>query len=217
MNERTKTLLIWLAAFILAALAVYVWWSSPVFAHEAIPWEAQKWQRTLLREVRFTWGLETEPAPFFGQVHQESRWKTTARSVFAAGLAQFTPGTAAGMQKGYNQDLRELCEAAGGCPLDGHWALRAMVLYDRELWRRYDMIRPWGERFSFTLASYNAGPGWIRKEQAAAKTQGKNPNQWFSSVETVCVRAPHFCDETRGYVRLIMTRWTPLYRDWLRR
>ena len=108
-------LLIWLAV----ACALL---SAASFASaQAVPREAQRYQLTLKREAQRVWGLDAPMATFGAQIHQESRWRSDARSpVGALGLAQFMPATAdwiGGMDAG----LRERA------PLNPTWALRGLV------------------------------------------------------------------------------------------
>lgn len=201
----------WLAvAWLLAACSV------AEAHHEPVAPEAARYRRQLVGEWRRVWGLWADPAVAFGQIHQESRFRPDARSKYAAGLAQFTPPTAADMQRWYPAELREDCAASGGCPLSPGWALRALVLYDRRLWLAGDYAD--GEdRWAFTLAAYNGGAGWIARERRAAAHGSVDPARWWGHVETVCLRASWACLENREYPRRILRRWAPLYRDWLRR
>jgi hypothetical protein len=191
--------------------------AGPVAAEEAIPREALVWQRTLIREVRYYWGMRQSPAPFFGQVHQESRWKATARSAFASGMSQFTPPTAEWIQRLYAADLQDFCAERGGCPSDPRWALRALVLYDRRLWQGQADTDA-ADRLAFALVGYNGGAGWVARERRRCQTLSAcTSTRWFGQVELVCVRGPAACRESREYPRLILLRWRPLYESWLRR
>jgi hypothetical protein len=183
-------------------------------AHPAVSRLAEKWRGPLLREVRLFWPAQS-PAVFFGQLHQESAWREDARSAYASGLAQFTPSTALAMQQGYSAELRALCSEAAGCPLDGRWALRAMVLYDRELWAGFGTVPDATERWAFTLAGYNGGPGWAARERRETAARGGDGARWFGHVEQVCLRAAWACRENRAYPRLILLQWTPIYHAWL--
>jgi soluble lytic murein transglycosylase-like protein len=180
-----------------------------------IPAEAVKWRSTLIREIRYSWGLSQDPANFFAQVHQESNWRANARSRFAAGLTQFTPDTARGMQAASR--LRELCTNSGGCPLDPAWALRAMVTYDRSIWKSLEKsFYPGQEQLAATLAGYNGGVGWVRRERDACRAvPGCDPGKWFAYVERHCLRAAWACEESRHYPRVILHTIAPRYRAWL--
>jgi membrane-bound lytic murein transglycosylase MltF len=57
------------------------------------------------------------------------------------------------------------------------------------------------DRSLFAFASYNAGPGNIRRMRAEAKRRGLDSNQWFNQVEAVT--AEKIGVETTAYVRNI--------------
>lgn len=171
-----------------------------------IPAEAERHRGYLTREARFVWGMGAPVATFGAQVHQESAWKPDARSRFAAGLAQFTPGTADWIG-GVYPDL------AHRAPLDPRWALRALVRYDRWLWDRLDAASAC-DRMAFTLAGYNGGLGWIAREKRAAASVGADPDRWWAQVERHCLRAEWACRENRDYPRKILLGWQPLYAAW---
>lgn len=177
-----------------------------------VPPAAMQYRRQLIREIQFYWGLAAPKAVFFAQCHQESRWKPTAQSKYASGLAQFTPDTAAWIQGLYPLDLT--CGTSQGCPLDAGWAIRAMVLYDKRL---YDgQAKSAGdERWAFTLLAYNGGLGWVNREQKAASERGLDATRYFDQVERVCVRAEWACEESRGYPKVILFKWRPLYVSWV--
>ena len=179
------------------------------------PSGALRWRNTLIREVHYTWGLGESPSTFFGQVAQESSWNPNARSQFAAGLTQFTPATAAGIAG--TSRLRELCAEQGGCPLDPHWALRAMVMYDRDIWNGQHAFSG-DERIAAMLVGYNGGAGWVTRERTVcARVSGCDPARWFGHVEQHCVRAHWACIESRYYPDVILHKWKPLYQNWLAR
>lgn len=204
-----------LVAFLLA---------TPVWA-ETIPREAAKFAPTLTAEIRRVWGLEADRSVFFGQVHQESRWNASARSRFASGLGQFTPGTAEGMQR--SREMKDLCGDPAGCPTDPRWALRALVLYDRSLWLGRAFAEG-VERLALMLADYNGGAGWINRERAVCfalppegRPRGCNSKKYFWNIELQCGkskpgRAAWACAENTHYPYVIIYRWAPLYAEWLK-
>jgi len=169
------------------------------------PRNALKWKATVLREVRFWWGMEEPRDTFAAQIHQESRWNEAAKSpVGAGGLAQFMPGTAEWIAKLYPKDLQ---------PADAYdpkWAIRALVKYDKWLWEKFPKVPERADRFAFSLASYNAGLGWLQKESKVAR----DPVRWYDSTELVCLRKATACAESRTYVRNIWLKWRPLYGTW---
>jgi len=185
------------------------------------PAPAAQYRRILTREVQFYWGLAQEQAPFFGQVHQESRWVATAQSRFAGGLGQFTPATAETVQRWYSADLKALCAGAGGCPYEPAWALRALVLYDRRLWTSAVYASMPVDRYAFMLAAYNGGLGWINRERAVCTPPTCDAMRYFQHVEFQCgrsvpARSKESCSENRQYPAVILKRWGPLYAQWLR-
>ena len=181
------------------------------YGHAPIAHRVAKIRPTVVREVRYYWGIRESASTFMGQIHQESAFREDAKSKFASGLTQFTPSTAEWIQGLYAAELRELCPDRSGCPLDARWAVRSMVLYDRRLWNGYNFAES-DDRWGFTLAAYNGGAGWIKKERELAHLKKLDPNKWFHGVETVCRRASWACLENRHYPRAILFKWRPLYR-----
>jgi len=189
-----------------------------------IPREAAKWRPVLLQEVRRGFGATQHPDTFFGQVHQESRWDAEARSKYAIGIAQFTPGTARDMQR--SKALAELCKDPAGCPTDPRWGLRALVLLDKDLFGNLSEVPSNRERLAMMLVGYNGGARWVvRERRACAAGRDKlghevtpcDNRQWFGHVERTCLRAEWACTESRGYPRLILDKWAPVYHDWVSR
>jgi hypothetical protein len=181
--------------------------------HDHIPKEAARYRRQLIREVRYYMGLREPVSRFGAQVHQESGWRANAQSKYAAGLTQFTPGTANDMARMYPKDLE-----GKATPLDPWWALRAMVLYMKRL---RDGLSNFGEdAHAAALVSYNGGGGWLLRERKACAEDADfdfpssscDPQRWFGHVERYCLRANWACEENRAYPRKILFRWEPLYR-----
>lgn len=198
-------------------------------APRGVPAEAVQYRRLVQREAEYYWGLSAPTATFLAQIHQESNFRATAKSKYAAGLAQFTPQTAAGMQQAY-PDLRVLCPVVEGCPLDAGWAIRAMVLYDRGLWKGRGSAAS-SEQMAFALADYNGGAGWINRERAACAAApaegmpgGCAAAKYFRNVRDFCGRsmpgvprrAAWACEENRHYPDVILNKWRLLYEPWLR-
>jgi hypothetical protein len=179
--------------------------------HDHIPPAAEQYRRTLVREVRYYYGLTEPISPFSAQLHQESGFRSGVCSRFACGLAQFTEGTAKDMARMYPKDLE-----GKATPLDPSWAIRAQVLYMKRLDKAFRTPDKWETR-AFALAAYNGGSGHIVKEKAMAKAEGYDPMRWFLNVERFCKRAKWACEENRAYPRKILFRWAPLYQKagWL--
>ena len=102
-----------------------------------IPREALAYRDNFIRIWRFYFALAESPTIGFAQVHQESAWKTDAKSVYASGLAQFTPATAADYSRILPAEVQATCPHKAGCPTDPNWALHALSLYDYNLHRSH--------------------------------------------------------------------------------
>lgn len=181
---------------------------SPVYAGP-IPEAATQRQRELTRLAQQEFGLDAPVAMFAAQVHQESSWRTTARSPYADGLAQFTPATATWISEIYP----DLGVAA---PFSPAWALRAMLRYDKHLVSR---VKPWNardvpicDRWAFALSAYNGGPGWLSRDRRLARAEGANPDLWFDHVEHHTRRADWARRENRHYPQRILFELEPRYR-----
>jgi soluble lytic murein transglycosylase-like protein len=185
----------------LIALLIAASWPD---ALAGVPREAQQHRRELLRVAQYQFGLGAPVATLAAQVHQESGWRPGVRShAGAEGMAQFMPGTSQWMSEIY-PDL------APAAPFNPGWALRAMVRYDAWLLARVagaDACHEW----AFALAGYNGGLGWVRRDVRLAAAAGADPLRWWDHVEHHTARADWARRENRGYVRLILRRWEPLY------
>lgn len=187
-------------------VAVLLMGIGPAAAAEP-PREALQYQRDLIRSARFVWGLSAPIALFGAQIHQESGWRKEARSAYAGGLAQFTPDTAAWIGSLYKDEL------GVADPYSPSWAMRALVRYDRHLFDRIEAATPC-DRWAFTLAAYNGGPGWISRDKAMARTAGADPDRWWGEVERFSPRAAWAFKENRGYPRRIILDLQPRYTRW---
>ena len=173
------------------------------FCHAAespIPHVAEKYRSELIRNARFSWGLEAPVAVFAAQIEQESAWNPRAVSrVGAQGLAQFMPATA----KWLPSVIPSIGEAA---PLSPAWALRALPAYDKWLWDRISAADAY-ERMAFTLSAYNGGQGWVARDKRLAAQRGLDPDRWLGHVATVNAgrSAPNW-RENRAYPRRILAR-----------
>ncbi|WP_459933875.1 transglycosylase SLT domain-containing protein [Fundidesulfovibrio butyratiphilus] len=172
---------------------------------ESIPADAARYRGDLIRCARLSWGLSAPTAAFAAQIHQESRWRATARSpVGAQGMAQFMPATSKWIA-GVVPDL------AANQPCNPGWALRALTAYDRWLWDRVTAADPC-HRMAMTLSAYNGGLGWVRRDAALAERHGADPLEWWNSVERFNAgRSAANFKENRGYPRRILNVLTPLY------
>jgi soluble lytic murein transglycosylase-like protein len=170
----------------------------PAKAGAAIPAAAQKYRVALISAARAEFGFDAPVALLAAQVHQESRWRADAVSpVGAQGLAQFMPATA--------QWLPKVAPHTGEpAPYNPGWALRALCAYDRHLLAAIRDAAGPGEAWAFTLAAYNGGLTWVRRDREAAAGQGLDPARYWNSVELVnSGRKASAFRENRGYARNI--------------
>lgn len=171
-----------------------------------IPRGAMKYRAELIRNARAIWGLDAPVAACAAQIHQESGWRSDARSpVGAQGMAQFMPATAAWISKAYPAEL------GANAPMNPSWAIRALVTYDRYLWDRI-VAADGCERLAFALSAYNGGLGWVQRDRKVAADKGLEPGRWWGHVETVNAgRSAANHRENRGYPKRILRTLTPLY------
>lgn len=125
---------------------------------------------------------------FKAQAIVESRLKPKARSPGGAvGLMQILPSTFAEIRE-ENPHFRHI--------RDPRWNIAAGIYYDRQLEREWlDRVGP-DEALNFAFASYNAGPGRVRRAYKKAVKSNKQASEWQQV-------APHAPSLTRRYVRRI--------------
>ncbi|KAK64370.1 transglycosylase SLT domain protein [Bordetella bronchiseptica 980-2] len=177
---------------------------QPVPAAE-VPQAALKHRSELTRNARALVGMDAPVSMFAAQIHQESGWRSNARSpVGAQGMAQFMPATA--------EWIAGLFPAlASNDPYNPSWAMRALVTYD--LWL-YERIRAASacQRWAFALSAYNGGLGWVNRDKKLASSKGLDPLVWFGSVEQVNAgRSAANWRENRDYPKRILYRHQPTY------
>lgn len=175
-----------------------------------IPRLALAHRDNFIRIWRYYFGMAQTPVIGFAQVHQESRWRPTARSKYASGLAQFTPATAADFAKLLPAEVQARCPSKAGCPIDPNWALNALSLYDYRLHKSFKWAATEDDRWRLALAAYNGGAGWIIKERARAGSSTR-----WADIVAACMRSEASCRENREYPVQILERWRPLYHRWL--
>ena len=121
------------------------------------------------------------------QGYQESQLDQDAKSpVGAIGVMQLMPATGKEMQVG------DITETEAKHP-HRHQVMRFMIdqYYEKEPMTELD-------KALFTFASYNAGPGRVRRLRQEAAKRGLDPNVWFQNVEYVA--AEKVGQETVTYV-----------------
>lgn len=104
---------------------------------------------------------------------------------------------------------------------DAEMQLRALVAYDRNLYRSVRFGRSEIDRLSFMFSAYNGGLGGLLKDRRlCASTPGCNPDRWKGHVELNSFRArtavkgygKSFFEINREYVHNIMVVRSPKYR-----
>ena len=193
-----------LGALVLSGLiALHPFYSA---AAVDVPIAAKQHKETLIRTAHSLWGLDAPTATFAAQIHQESLWRENATSpVGAQGMAQFMPSTAKWISAVYPTTL------GNAQPFNAGWALRAVVLYDRELYEQNQASSPC-EQWAMTLSAYNGGQGWVNRDRKLASAKGDDPLAWFNAIEKFnSGRSASNFNENRNYPRAILLRWEPLY------
>jgi soluble lytic murein transglycosylase-like protein len=172
-----------------------------------VPREALKYQRDLIRNARFVWGLDAPVAALAAQIHQESHWNKNARSAFASGLTQFTPDTADWISGAYPEQL------GSNAPLNPQWALRAQSIYDKQLFDSSEGATPC-DRMWKAMWKYNGGAGWIKRDEKLAAKAGANVLIAKEVEPFNAGRRADMFKENRDYPRAILLKWQPLYISW---
>jgi soluble lytic murein transglycosylase-like protein len=191
---------------VLCLVAMCAMLAGPVFAQ--VPPGAATYRMTLVRAAHQQWGLDAPVPALAAQVHQESGWRPEAVSrVGARGLGQFMPATAS-----WWCELNSLPPAE--CqPANPTWSLRALVGYDRWLYKQTPQRYSARDRLWVTLRSYNGGLGhWVAEARASGARQ---PSR--EEVDAACGkarRAAVHCAENLGYPHRILDVLAPRYASW---
>lgn len=191
-----------------ALVALLVLLAALPAAAQEPPRAALAYRDTLIREARFTWGLDAPVPVMAAQIAQESGWRADVCSPFACGLTQFTPGTARWIAALYPR----LAQADVFNP---GWAIRALVTYDRHLYDRVPAAASDCDRWAFALSSYNGGLGWVNRDtRLCTAMTGCDGTRWFYNTETRNAgRSAAAWTENRGYPRRILFNQEP-YARW---
>lgn len=195
-----------MVVFVWAIIGALVLWAAGAQA-ASVPPACRQYQQYLTQYARATFGIDAPVATLAAQIQQESSCNAAAKSPFAAGLTQFTPGTASDITKRHPLQL-----GSTPTPLEPRWAIRAQNLFMRELVRRYPG-KTECDTWAFGFSAYNGGPGWVNRDKAMARAKGVDPNVWFGAVELTPdpERKPANIAENRGYPRRILLTITPVY------
>jgi membrane-bound lytic murein transglycosylase MltF len=189
----------------LGALA-FVWLFIYSAAH-AEPLASHPYRHTLTREAHAQWGLRAPIATMAGQIEQESGWRRDVCSSVACGLTQFTTPTAKWLGAKYPALLGVVNV------FDPGWSLRALVIFDRDLYQQNAGAANDYNRWAFLLSSYNGGIGNLRRDQNLCREEC-NPTLWFGNVELRSGRSTAAFRENRNYVRAILERRQFTYEAW---
>jgi membrane-bound lytic murein transglycosylase F len=119
--------------------------------------------------------------------------KDAVSQVGAEGIMQIMPGT-------WEEIVRDNPWIKGEVR-DARWAIAAGVSYDKRMWNIWKSPRPFIDRLSFTMASYNAGAGNIIKAQKLAE---QDKNLWSSVKDSLHKVTGHHSKETKDYVDRII-------------
>lgn len=184
------------------AVAIILLWVALTAAGP--PPASLEYKEDLVLEARAVWGFSAPIAAFAGQIQQESRWNPNAHSAFAAGLTQFTPGTATWIAGLYSAKL-------GTANIyNPQWAIRAQMLYMKRLWDGVSRFNNDCSRIQFAFSDYNGGTGWRMKRQARSPQPG---NYAVTSRINPGIR-PQFQIENQSYPFKIIFQHQKLYASW---
>lgn len=131
----------------------------------ALPWDCNgqtvnrclKYKSQVIREARAFVGVDAPWHFFLGQIEQESNCRESVTAFDGGmGLGQFMPATAQDIHT-REKALQELSLKPN--PYDPRWNIRAMILYDRNLYRS-GLCAGW----YYAFRSYNGGAGNLNKE-----------------------------------------------------
>lgn len=107
------------------------------------------------------------------------------RAWSASGALRFD--ALAELRQAHRQELAELTWAN---PYDPMLQLRALVLKDRDTFKRMAFASTTRDRMAFTLAAYNGGIGGVMSDRRmCAATSGCDPSLWFGHVERTSLKA----------------------------
>lgn len=171
-----------------------------------IPAACGKYKATLTRIVGRRLGPAAPVSLYASQMMQESGCNDAARSgAGALGLSQFMPDTA-------NWIPSLDSSLAPADPMNSTWAMNAQVVYMGWLANR-NPGKTECDTSAFSLASYNGGEGWLRRDQAVAKAAEANPSVWFGSVELYPDKRRNAAAiaENRGYPQRILLLYQPAF------
>lgn len=174
---------------------------------QEVPAAAYTWKQPVTQAVQSVYGLNGPVARIAALVQVESNWDPQAKSIYAQGLTQFTPGTANWIATVYP-------ELQPADPWNPRWSLLAASIYTQRL---LSGIQPFEHALSncdawaFTLCAYNGGATWLNRDRTLTQSVGDDPDAWFGSTENHSRRAKWAFAENRAYPVKILKTWEPRY------
>ena len=175
-------------------------WVVAGYAFGQVPRAAEQYRIPLIAAAAKHLGPNAPIASLAGQLHQESGWRTDAKSRFANGLAQFTPETAASL-------ARQVPSLRPPRPWEASWSLEAFAWLMADELRRFKPGRSTTSAGLMAASSYNGGPTMLAREIAQCRADpGCDPARWFGHVEGKNARAGWAWTENRDYIVRILVR-----------
>jgi hypothetical protein len=175
-----------------------------------VPANAKTYLPVLKTEQGSNWPDHPDPAVLAGQVEKETcvtlksakcwspRTELKTSREYGFGFGQTTVAYDAQGKERFNtwKDLRarwptQLAAWTWGNRYAPEYQLRAMVLYDRLIFRMFDGAAATPkDQLAFGLAGYNGGPAGTLKEIRVCKTTaGCDAGRWFGHVEKVQIKS----------------------------
>lgn len=198
-----------------------------------IPSLALVYLPVLVGVIGGVWPDVPDPAILAGQIEQETcitlahskcwnpRAELKTSREYGFGLGQLTVTPAFNnfeAAKGWDKTLSGWAWSAR---FDPEMQLRALVAYDRNLYRQIKFGADPRERTAFMLSAYNGGLGGLFKDRRlCAASSGCDPERWFGHIERHSFRSrtavkgygQSFFAINRGYVANIMGFRSDRYR-----
>ena len=173
-----------------------------------------------------SFGTDKMTVPLVAQSRQESGCRPNVSSIYADGYKQFTTKTAAGLIRNGKCTWYGAPRSDGGIKrltFRQDWSIRCSAVLMSDLNHQMTkLFEPGYQAYWAALMGYNAGPGWVIKEQKVAKGNGMDYHKITSYKDTVCVRRASACRESRSYGDAILGKWAPSFveaglphPDWL--
>lgn len=189
------------AVLLLAALA-----SRPACALDPLFVAAE--HRDLIDDLTTEYLPGIQPGVGAAWVHQESRWKVTAVSRKGArGPLQIMPETA--------RDIRRACRMPELDLVNMASSLKGGFCYARLVRRQIGKMSTPADLDEAMFRAYNGGAGYILRERAAARRDGKD-DAVAGNLRDYCksFRSQDSCAENLSYYQYILRWFKKYYRTW---